>query len=114
MIKIACPAPRAAVFAKQPTLASRSILSTAQLQSNTNETNKITQNNSDGSAQTSGVLSASDQKPQRTKTTAQADEDVRRRLEEISGEGGAAGIEYEDGIPQTMKRSVRKNMFRYI
>jgi hypothetical protein len=34
--------------------------------------------------------------------------------EDMSGEGGAAGIEYEDGKPQAMKRSVRNNMFRYI
>jgi hypothetical protein len=32
----------------------------------------------------------------------------------MSGEGGASGIEYEDGKPSTMKRSVRNNMFRYI
>jgi hypothetical protein len=51
---------------------------------------------------------------QRMQSMAQADEDLRRRLEEMSGEGGAAGIEYEDGKPQAMKRSVRNNMFRYI
>ena len=28
--------------------------------------------------------------------------------------GGSAGIEYEDGKPVSMKRSVRANMFRYI
>ncbi|KAL4990903.1 hypothetical protein BDW68DRAFT_153599 [Aspergillus falconensis] len=55
------------------------------------------------------------QKPQQAaKTVAQADEELRQRLEEMSGEGGAAGLEYEDGKPQTMKRSVRNNMFRYI
>jgi hypothetical protein len=55
-----------------------------------------------------------DDKPQKMQSMAQADEDIRRRLEEMSGEGGAAGIEYEDGKPQAMKRSVRNNMFRYI
>ncbi len=48
------------------------------------------------------------------KSVAQEDEELRRRLEDMSGEGGASGIEYEDGKPQTMKRSVRNNMFRYI
>ncbi|KAJ5200436.1 hypothetical protein N7472_005640 [Penicillium cf. griseofulvum] len=30
----------------------------------------------------------------------------------MSGEGGASGIEYEDGKPNAMKRGVRNNMFR--
>jgi hypothetical protein len=42
------------------------------------------------------------------------DEELMRRLEEMSGEGGASGLEYEDGKPSAMKRSVRNNMFRYI
>lgn len=53
-------------------------------------------------------------KPDKAKTVAQADEELRQRLEDMSGEGGAAGIEYEDGQPNTMKRSVRNNMFRVI
>ena len=48
------------------------------------------------------------------KTVSQSDAELRERLEAMSGEGGAAGIEYEDGQPNTMKRSVRNNMFRYI
>ena len=48
------------------------------------------------------------------KSVAQADEELREKLEQMSGEGGASGIEYEDGRPNTMKRSVRNNMFRYI
>jgi hypothetical protein len=32
----------------------------------------------------------------------------------MSGDGGAAGIEYEDGKPSAMKRGVRNNMFRLI
>lgn len=32
----------------------------------------------------------------------------------LSGDGGEAGIEYENGEPVAMKRSVRNNMFRYI
>ncbi|KAL4925464.1 uncharacterized protein BDV17DRAFT_185647 [Aspergillus undulatus] len=91
----------------------RSIYSTTQLQSNSDK-------------EASSVISSNEQKqpassepkhhkPRETvKTVAQEDEELRRRLEEMSGEGGAAGIEYEDGKPQTMKRSVRNNMFRYI
>lgn len=48
------------------------------------------------------------------KSVAQSDEELRERLEQMSGEGGASGIEYEDGKPTAMKRSVRNNMFRYI
>lgn len=42
------------------------------------------------------------------------DEELRTRLEEMSGGGGAAGLEYEDGRPVAMKRSVKNNMFRVI
>lgn len=50
----------------------------------------------------------------KTKTVSQSDAELRERLEQMSGEGGAAGIEYEDGKPVAMKRGVRKNMFRLI
>lgn len=53
-------------------------------------------------------------KPQKRKTVAETDAELRERLEQMSGEGGEAGIELEDGQPNTMKRSVRNNMFRYI
>lgn len=47
-------------------------------------------------------------------TLAETDDELRRKLEEISGDGGASGVETEDGKPTTMKRAVRNNMFRYI
>ncbi|RDH27899.1 hypothetical protein BDQ94DRAFT_175210 [Aspergillus welwitschiae] len=53
-------------------------------------------------------------KQDKTKSVAQADQELRERLEQMSGGGGASGIEYEDGKPNAMKRSVRNNMFRYI
>ncbi|PLB51083.1 hypothetical protein P170DRAFT_436157 [Aspergillus steynii IBT 23096] len=53
-------------------------------------------------------------KPEKAKSISQADDELRERLEQMSGGGGASGIEYEDGQPNTMKRSVRNNMFRYI
>ncbi|KAJ5123236.1 hypothetical protein N7448_009333 [Penicillium atrosanguineum] len=58
-----------------------------------------------------------EKKPQTSKnnrTVAQSDAELRERLEKMSGEGGAAGIEYEDGQPSAMKRGVRNNMFRLI
>ncbi|KAJ5250169.1 hypothetical protein N7489_000579 [Penicillium chrysogenum] len=42
--------------------------------------------------------------PSKTKTVSQADAELRERLEQMSGEGGASGIEYEDGKPNAMKR----------
>ncbi|KAJ5106761.1 hypothetical protein N7456_003436 [Penicillium angulare] len=50
----------------------------------------------------------------KAKPVLQADAELRERMEQMSGDGGAAGIEYEDGKPNTMKRSVRNNMFRLI
>ncbi|KAI9754751.1 MAG: hypothetical protein M1815_005450 [Lichina confinis] len=43
-----------------------------------------------------------------------SDEEVRRRLDEMSGDGGEAGLELEDGRPVAMKRGVKANMFRVI
>jgi hypothetical protein len=48
------------------------------------------------------------------KTQIELDEELRQKMEGLSGEGGAAGVEYENGKPVAMKRSVRENMFRYI
>lgn len=45
---------------------------------------------------------------------AQLDEELHKKLEGMSGEGGAAGIELENGKPVAMKRGVRENMFRLI
>ncbi|KAI0097560.1 hypothetical protein GGR51DRAFT_466574 [Nemania sp. FL0031] len=48
------------------------------------------------------------------KTVAQLDEELRKKMSGLAGEGGEAGVEYEDGKPVAMKRGVRNNMFRYI
>lgn len=45
---------------------------------------------------------------------AQLDEELRLKLDGLSGDGGDAGIELEDGKPVAMKRGVRDNMFRLI
>lgn len=50
----------------------------------------------------------------KSKTQNELDEELRQKMEGIAGEGGASGVEYEDGRPVAMKRSVRENMFRYI
>jgi hypothetical protein len=61
---------------------------------------------------TEPAVSEKDVKP--VKTMAQLDEELREKLEGRSGDGGAAGLELEDGKPVAMKRSVRENMFRLI
>ena len=48
------------------------------------------------------------------KTLADRDEELRLRMAALAGDGGEAGIEYENGVPVAMKRSVKNNMFRYI
>ena len=48
------------------------------------------------------------------KTQAELDEEMRQKLEDFSGEGGAAGMEFENGKAVSMKRGVKDNMFRYI
>jgi hypothetical protein len=48
------------------------------------------------------------------KTQAQLDEELRLKMSGLAGDGGESGIEYEDGQPVAMKRSVKSNMFRYI
>jgi hypothetical protein len=45
---------------------------------------------------------------------AELDEELRLKLEGISGGGGEAGLELENGRPVAMKRGVKDNMFRLI
>ncbi|KFH44215.1 hypothetical protein ACRE_050120 [Hapsidospora chrysogenum ATCC 11550] len=49
-----------------------------------------------------------------SKTMAQLDEEMRAKMEDMSGEGGAAGVEYENGVAQGLKKEVKRNMFRVI
>ena len=67
----------------------------------------------------SGETEKSDKRPTeeakpKKKTQAELDQEVMAKLQGMDSEGGAAGVEYEDGKPASMKRSVRNNMFRYI
>jgi hypothetical protein len=48
------------------------------------------------------------------KTIAELDEELRLKLEGISGDGGASGVEYENGKASGLKRNVKANMFRVI
>jgi hypothetical protein len=48
------------------------------------------------------------------KTVAEKDAEMRAKLEGISGEGGEAGVELEDGKAVGLKRGVKENMFRII
>jgi hypothetical protein len=45
---------------------------------------------------------------------AELDEELRLKLEGISGDGGASGVEYEGGRAEGLKRNVKANMFRVI
>lgn len=51
---------------------------------------------------------------EKKRTLAELDEELRLRLDGVSGEGGSAGIEYEGGKAVGLKRGVRENMFRVI
>lgn len=51
---------------------------------------------------------------QKKKTMAELDEELRLKLEGISGGGGEAGLELENGKPVAMKKGVKDNMFRLI
>jgi hypothetical protein len=48
------------------------------------------------------------------KTQAELDKELELKMQGLAGDGGASGVEYEDGQPVAMKRSVKNNMFRYI
>ena len=55
-----------------------------------------------------------DQLKKKQKSMADLDEEMKRAMENLSGEGGEYGMELEGGKPVSMKRSVKENMFRYI
>jgi hypothetical protein len=51
----------------------------------------------------------SEKRSSKPKTMAEIDEEMRAKMSGLSGDGGEAGIEYEDGKPVAMKRSVKNN-----
>lgn len=48
------------------------------------------------------------------KSMSQLDDELRLKMEGIAGDGGASGVEYEDGKAEGLKRGVKSNMFRVI
>lgn len=58
--------------------------------------------------------SAKDSSKPKKKTSAELDQELREKLEGMSGEGGGAGVEYENGRAEGLKRGVKSNMFRVI
>ena len=62
----------------------------------------------------SSSQSAHNEPKEKPQSMAEKDAQMRQALEGISGEGGEAGLELEDGQPTSMKRGVKNNMFRYI
>jgi hypothetical protein len=73
----------------------------------TKGTAKDSQNNAES------AVPEAESKP-KEKSMAELDEELKLKLEGISGEGGASGLEYENGKAVAMKRSVKNNMFRLI
>lgn len=53
-------------------------------------------------------------KQPKPKSQLQQDDELMQKMKGLAGDGGEAGVEYENGVPADMKRSVRNNMFRYI
>lgn len=76
------------------------------------QTKKPSQSPSATSTATGSLIQQ--EKKQKKQTVEEADEELRQKLEAISGEGGEAGLELEAGKPVAMKRGVRENMFRVI
>lgn len=67
-----------------------------------------------GKAEAEAFKGAEASVAKRKKTVAELDEELRLKLEGISGDGGVSGLELENGKAVAMKRGVRENMFRLI
>lgn len=53
-------------------------------------------------------------KKAKKKTMAELDEELKLKMEGMSGGGGSAGVEYENGKAEGLRRGVKDNMFRVI
>jgi hypothetical protein len=60
------------------------------------------------------AMKAAAQKSTIKRSSSQSDEQLRKAMEGLAGDGGEAGLELENGKAVSMKRGVRENMFRYI
>ena len=88
-------------------------------QSLTTQSNTTTESPSSKSTVSSSVINQkqeqqSEQPATQGKSQAEQDEELRQKLERMSGGGGEAGLELEDGKPVAMGRGTRSNMFRVI
>jgi len=83
---------------------------TASTKSSDNQPKEAEQN----ASKPTSPESVAEVKAQRKKTVAEEDEELRLKLEGISGDGGESGLELEGGKAVAMKRGVRENMFRLI
>lgn len=72
------------------------------------------QKQAEPSAETNKQVTQAKKPPNRPKTMAELDQEMRSAMEGLAGDGGEAGLELEDGKAVSMKRGVRENMFRYI
>ncbi|KAK4200736.1 hypothetical protein QBC40DRAFT_279336 [Triangularia verruculosa] len=109
---------RIAVLSRLPKLSFQSIPS-----SHTPQTRSIQQQHHQNKTQAPSQSAADRKSPKpqesatqlkKKKTLREMDEELRLKMEGLSGDGGASGVEYEDGKAVSMKRGVRDNMFRYI
>jgi len=88
---------------------------TSKIKEETSKSQKPTQLSETKGHETVTLDSAAASKePKHKKTMEQLDEELKLKLEGISGEGGNAGVEYEGGKAVGLKRGVKENMFRVI
>ncbi|KAI9790564.1 MAG: hypothetical protein M1833_001915 [Piccolia ochrophora] len=80
-------------------------------QSSSTETPQSKPSSSDKDPSLANTHGSSDAKP---KQQAPTDDELRQRLEAMSGGGGEAGLQLEDGKPVAMGRGTKSNMFRVI
>jgi len=109
--------PRASL-AKSASIARASQRASQQLQSlrqSSTGTSASKDASTTNSAKGQAGQQAQEQKPViKKKTIAEMDEELRVKLEGLSGDGGASGVEYEGGKAEGLKRNVKANMFRVI
>ncbi|KAK3686766.1 hypothetical protein LTR37_019481 [Vermiconidia calcicola] len=101
----------------KPILNTRSFTTTAsKLATSSQQQQSSSQTgNADSNAKSkSGDLTDKAIQSSKKKSILEQDEELRQKMAGLSGEGGEAGVEYENGEPVAMKRSVKNNMFRYI
>ncbi|KAK1593810.1 uncharacterized protein LY79DRAFT_550982 [Colletotrichum navitas] len=88
-------------------------LTTQSSSSKTGNTQKATRDQTQATSAEDSAETVQMEKREK-KTIAELDEELRLKLEGMSGEGGAAGVEYENGRAEGLKRGVKSNMFRVI